>query len=83
MPMPTVTLYSRAGCSLCVDAEEDIEAIRKTIPFDFEIVDVDSDASFQTSYGERIPVVTLNGKVISQFYVDSARLRELIKEVKE
>src|SRR5262245_59008720 len=38
-----VTLYSRAGCHLCEQAEAVLVAVRRQAPFELTVVDVDSD----------------------------------------
>ena len=40
-----------------------------------EAVDVDTDSELQAEYGDRVPVVLLNGREHSYFTVDVDRLR--------
>jgi uncharacterized membrane protein len=55
--MITVTLYTRAGCELCKQAEEDLKALQEIIPHQLAILDIDSDPSFQETFALEIPVV--------------------------
>jgi hypothetical protein len=85
-PMPTIVLYSKAGCSLCVEAREELERVRAEAslpPFSLEEIDIAGDPALMTAHGEFIPVVTLNGRVIFKYFVDATRLRELLREVTE
>ncbi|MGA2504308.1 MAG: DUF2085 domain-containing protein [Anaerolineales bacterium] len=55
--MITVTLYTRAGCELCKQAEEDLKALQDVIPHKLAILDIDSDPALQDSFALDIPVV--------------------------
>ncbi len=55
--MITVTLYRRAGCKLCDEAEADLQALQETIPHKLAIIDIESDAAFRDKYALEIPVI--------------------------
>jgi uncharacterized membrane protein len=55
--MITVTLYTRAGCELCKQAEEDLKALQEVIPHQLAILDIDSDPSLRDNFALEIPVV--------------------------
>ena len=55
--MITVTLYTRAGCELCKQAEEDLKALQEEIPHQLAILDIDSDPSMRDTFTLEIPVV--------------------------
>lgn len=55
--MITVTLYTRAGCELCKQAEEDLKALQDEIPHQLAILDIDSDPSMRDTFALEIPVV--------------------------
>lgn len=59
---PCVTLYTRVGCCLCVDAKKVIEAARRRTEFEYQEVDIDSDPELVRLYNDEIPVVTVNGR---------------------
>ena len=69
--MNRVTLISRAGCHLCADAESVLDRI---LPGQWSRVDVDSDVGLQRDYGDRVPVVLLDGKEHGYWRVDEDRL---------
>jgi glutaredoxin len=56
-------VYSRRGCHLCEAAWELLERYQARYRFHLETVDVDSDPELAARHGERVPVVTVNGKV--------------------
>jgi uncharacterized membrane protein len=55
--MISVTLYSRAGCKLCEEAEADLKALQEVIPHRLTVIDIDSEQSFRDLYDLEIPVV--------------------------
>lgn len=55
--MITVTLYTRAGCELCKQAEKDLKTLEEIIPHQLAILDIDSDPSLRDTFALEIPVV--------------------------
>jgi uncharacterized membrane protein len=55
--MIKVTLYSRQGCHLCEQARADLDQLRKKIPHQLEVVDIESDTDLLRQYALEIPVV--------------------------
>ena len=68
-------LLTRAGCHLCVTAAETLERIAAEAGVGTREVDVDADPELQAEYGDRVPVVLLDGREHSYFTVDVPRLR--------
>jgi glutaredoxin len=72
--VPLVTLYGKPGCHLCDDAREVVERVRAEHPFELREVDVSLDPVVHREYGERIPVLELDGEELFEFHVDEAEL---------
>ena len=68
-------LLTRAGCHLCVVAAETLHRIAGEAGLVAEERDVDDDPELQAEYGDRVPVVLLDGREHSYFTVDVVRLR--------
>ncbi|WP_369257893.1 glutaredoxin family protein [Geodermatophilus amargosae] len=68
-------LLTRAGCHLCVTAAETVARIAAEAGVGTDEVDVDTDPELQAEYGDRVPVVLLDGREHSYFTVDVPRLR--------
>jgi glutaredoxin len=79
--MTEVVLYGKAGCCLCDEAKAAIESVRARRPFDLQEVDVSLDPVLHARYGERIPVVAVNGVEAFELGVDAAELEKLIDTV--
>jgi glutaredoxin len=75
----TVRLYSRPGCHLCEEARQALERVRAQAPFDLHEINIETDDALHARYLERIPVVTLDGDELFQYFVDeSALLRRIL-----
>jgi Glutaredoxin-like domain (DUF836) len=79
--MATVTLYGKPGCCLCDEARAEVERVRGETPFDLVEVDVSLDAALEREYGERIPVLAVDGEEALELHVDAPELRRLLARV--
>jgi glutaredoxin len=71
---PSVTVYTRAGCKLCAEAERVVAEVaggRASV----EIVDIDAHPALAERYTVRVPVVAVNGVELFEFHVDPDQLR--------
>jgi glutaredoxin len=77
VPEPVrVQLLTREGCHLCVAAAETLTRIAgEEAGLPVELVDVDAYPELRAEYGDRVPVVLLDGREHSHFTVDVDRLR--------
>jgi glutaredoxin len=72
---PRLQLLTRAGCHLCAVAAETLARLAAEAGLAAAEVDVDADPELQAEYGDRVPVVLLDGREHSYFTVDVPRLR--------
>ena len=75
-----VTLLTRAGCTLCEKARAQLASLADEFGFTLDSTDVDvaaeaGDSALRVEYGDRLPVVLLDGREHSYWEVDEARLR--------
>jgi glutaredoxin len=77
-----VTLYSRPGCHLCSEALEAIVGLHSEgYRFTLREIDIDSDEQLLRRLLERIPVVELDGEVVSDLVFDANALRARLDTV--
>jgi hypothetical protein len=77
-----VTVYSRPGCHLCEEAIEEIVAIHgEGREFELREIDIESDDLLLRRMLERIPVVEVEGEVVSELRLDSDALRARLDTV--
>jgi hypothetical protein len=74
-----VVLYTRRGCHLCECGEQALRRARRRYGFVLEEADVDADPALAARYGERVPVVTVNGKERFRGGVNAALLERLLR----
>jgi glutaredoxin len=76
----TVTLLTRAGCSMCERAAQQLAVLRDELDFELVTTDVDEAAAAgdpepRARFGDLLPVVLLNGTQHSYWEVDEQGLR--------
>jgi len=69
--MTRITLISRDGCHLCEVAEQTLDRIA---PGQLTRVEISASVELERDYGDRVPVVLLDGKEHGYWRVDEDRL---------
>ena len=73
--MAVVTLYGRPACHLCDVAREEVLAIAQEFPeVELREVDIEADDALFARYLERIPVVEVEGEIVSELELDRHEL---------
>jgi len=72
--MTRLTLITRPGCHLCEEAVEAIRRIDAQTGAGWVEVDVTADVELEKEYGERVPVILLDGKEHGYWRVEEKRL---------
>jgi glutaredoxin len=77
-----VVVYSRPGCHLCEQAIEAIVAIHgEGLEFELHEIDIESDDLLFRRMLEKIPVVEVDGVVVSELTLDEPALRARLDTV--
>ena len=81
MSRPQVQLLTRAGCTICDGVHAQLKQLAAELDFDLSTTDVDQaaragDAALRVEFGDRLPVVLLDGREHSYWELDEARLRK-------
>jgi hypothetical protein len=73
---PLVTLYGRPECHLCDEARDGLAQLRgEGLAFELREIDIDADDDLLRSHLERIPVVEVEGEVVSELVFDAKAFR--------
>lgn len=80
--MVKVTIYSRPDCHLCEIARGRVENVRREVGFEVEEVDIRSDPVLMERYGERIPVVAVEGEEVCVYRVSEKLLKRRVLEAR-
>ncbi|HMC05918.1 MAG TPA: glutaredoxin family protein [Solirubrobacterales bacterium] len=79
----TVTLYGRPGCHLCDQARAEILKLRGAVaPFELREVNIDEDDELHRRFLERVPVVEVDGEVVSELKIDRGRVVAMLDTVR-
>ena len=79
--MTQVTLYGKPGCHLCDEARAVLQSVRLEREFELAEVDVSLDPALNREYGERIPVVAVDGEELFEYFVDPESLETALGRV--
>ncbi len=80
--MTEVVVYSRPGCHLCEEAVAAIVALHgEGYRFALHEIDIESDELLLRRHLERIPVVEVDGRVVSELVLDEIGLRARLDTV--
>ena len=74
-----MTLLTRSGCHLCEDARAIVERVVAEEGATMTEQDVDADPRLASEYGDRVPVVLVDGKEHGYWRVEEARLRRALR----
>jgi glutaredoxin len=77
----TLILYGKPGCHLCHEARDAVKRVLLDREFGLEEVDITLDPGLFARYGERIPVLELEGEVLFEFVVDEDLLQQRLDRV--
>jgi glutaredoxin len=79
-PRPVrVVLYTRKGCHLCEDAYAFLRHEQRRFGYQLEVVDVDAVSDLVVRYGEKVPVVAVDGKVRFWGVINPVLLTRLLR----
>ena len=79
--MTGVVLYGKAGCHLCDDARAVVQDVRSRRDFELTEVDVSLDPVLNARYGERIPVVVVDGVEAFELGLSAPELERVLATV--
>jgi glutaredoxin len=73
-----VTLLTRVGCHLCEQAKAVLDELAAEDGFTWRELDVDADLKLADEFGDRVPVVLVDGREHGYWRVEPARLRRAL-----
>jgi Glutaredoxin-like domain (DUF836) len=73
-----LTLLVRAECQACVTARADIARICAELDVAWHASDVDADPQLRAEYGDRVPVILIDGREHGFWTVEEPRLRDAL-----
>ncbi|RNE48958.1 glutaredoxin family protein [Corynebacterium alimapuense] len=74
----TVELMVRASCGSCARVAAQIAPVVESAGAVLEILDVDEDRGLAVEFGDRVPVVVIDGEEFACWEVDDAELAQAL-----
>ncbi|HEV7470159.1 MAG: glutaredoxin 2 [Pseudonocardia sp.] len=74
----SVTVLTRVGCHLCETAEAEVSRICGELGVPWEATDVDADGELRAEYGDRVPVILIDGREHGFWRVEEKRFRSAL-----
>ena len=78
--MPDLIIYSRKDCHLCDIAKDKLLRLQRELRFSITEVDIEKDREAFEKYKYLIPVVEMDGKMISTYTINEDELKNLIRQ---
>jgi glutaredoxin len=79
MKKALVTIYSKPGCHLCVEAKANIFAAGCNDEFTLMEINIDEDPKLKELYQYDIPVILINGIKVFKHRVDSKEFKAKLR----
>jgi glutaredoxin len=80
--LTVVTVYTRPECHLCAEAIEALIALHdEGYRFELHEIDIESEDLLLRRLLEKIPVVEIDGEVVSELVLDEAAVRARLDTV--
>lgn len=73
-----VVLYGRPGCHLCDDARAVVAEVCDADGVQWEERSIDADDDLLRRFGEKIPVVVVDGDEVAHWRIDPSTLRRAL-----
>lgn len=79
MTQARVAVVSRQGCHLCDVAEAIVADVCRAHHSDWTRIDVDADADLRARWGDHVPVVLVDDRVIAYWTLDAEALHRALR----
>ena len=73
-----MVIVTRVGCHLCEQAQATVTRVAADLGVACREVDVDADSALAGEFGDRVPVVLVDGTEHTYWNVDESRLRRAL-----
>ena len=77
--MSSLILYSRQGCHLCEDFEQELRRLQPALGFSLEIRDVDARPEWRAAYNALVPLLFAGDRELSRYFLDLGSLERYLE----
>lgn len=75
----TVELMIRTTCGSCARVEKQITPVVEAAGLELDVLNVDHDRTLAVEFGDRVPVVLIDGEEFACWEVDNAELEVALR----
>ena len=72
-------LYTRSGCHLCEEMEQEIAELQGNFGFTTKVTLINDNQELEDLYGDKVPVLTYEKNIICMYVIDTTALLNAIK----
>ena len=80
MHKKALTLFSRHGCHLCEDMQNQLSEYLERAGLSLNVVYIEGDATLEEKYGTLIPVLKAGERELCHYFLDVKALQQYISE---
>jgi hypothetical protein len=77
-----LTLMSRSYCHLCHDMEAALWPLASEFGATITVLDVDADPALEAKYDELVPVLLHGDTELCHYFLDEAKTREYLTQIR-
>jgi glutaredoxin len=74
-----VTVYSKPDCHLCEEAMTGLRRMQEELGFALRELDITGDETLHRAYFERIPVISIDGEELCEYFLQETLVRERLE----
>jgi glutaredoxin len=74
-----LTLYTRRSCHLCLNMDRALRRLQQELDFELIVEDVDRDSRWRQLYGDKVPVLMVDGIECCHYFLDEALVRRYLQ----
>jgi hypothetical protein len=74
-----VTVYSKPDCHLCEEAMAGLRRMQQELGFTLRELDIMGDEMLHRAYFDRIPVVSVEGEEVCEYFLAEPLVRERLE----
>ena len=71
-------LFSRSQCPLCEAMEDELRPFIEKYDITVKRQYIDNEPALQALYGDKVPVLTLDEKILCHYFLDADVLRQIL-----
>ncbi|EIJ42941.1 Glutaredoxin-like domain (DUF836) [Beggiatoa alba B18LD] len=69
--LPLLTVYTREGCHLCMEMQQELSLLQQRYSFTVEYIDIDNDVDLKQRYNTRVPVLAVGETELCYYFLET------------